>query len=175
MGSWKPNPSLKKALSRGPREFAVIVLPLIKRYGDGAKKLIYDILYEESHRWGVDYATKVEDTSDLIEFNRLQCDELDADDMNSPGFDDPARGWKQRTRNICCYTNIDSEGCEKNIPGVWKDMGLDDETIRMLGEIRCIPFNLGIRKGFNPKMEFRLNQLVTRGDPCCEYYEELKE
>ena len=52
-------------------------------------------------------------------------------------------------------------------------MGLDAETIKLLGELYCEPYDQGVRKGFNPKIQLTFTKLAPRGDPYCEWDEIL--
>src|SRR4030066_6859 len=58
-------------------------------------------------------------------------------------------------------------GCESNIPEVWKGMGLDAKTIKMLSDLSCVPYDHGMREGFNPKIKFKFAKLAPHGDPYC--------
>ncbi|MHA1712755.1 MAG: L-2-amino-thiazoline-4-carboxylic acid hydrolase [Candidatus Ranarchaeia archaeon] len=175
MSPWKPDPLIKKALSSGPRMFAFIVLPFIEKYGDEAKKLVYDTVYQASFKRGQEMAKKASDVNDLMEFERLQIQALLDKGYNTPSFDDPARHWTVKTKHRCIFDLAGAGGCEIGIPDVWKDMGLDDDTIRMLGELLCEPGDLGVRKGFNSKIDFKFTKLAPRGDPYCEWCEEIRE
>ena len=175
MSQWKPDPERRNMLGNTDRKFALVVLPLIERFGDEAKEIIYKTIYEAGLKKGRSLAAKAKDTNDLLEMERLFIQSMADKGYNIPGFDDPARTWIVKTKHKCSYNLSKAENCEHGIPEVWKEMGLDDETIRMLGEISCVPGDTGVRKGFNPKMEFKFTKLVTRGDPYCEWYEEIKE
>ena len=175
MGKWKPNPALKKALSKGPRTFALLVLPFIEKYGEDAKKFIYDIIYKMAYEQGQGRAKKAKDINDLLEFERLGCEDFDSEGMNSPGMDDPARTWVMRTKKKTIINLSRCDGCETDVPQVWVDMGLNSDTIKMLGEIYCWPWDLGARKGFNPKIEFTFSKLATEGDSTCEFVTEIKD
>ena len=175
MSSWKPNPTIRRALSNGPRNFAMMALPIIEQLGEKGKKMIYDIVYNDGVKKGQRLAKLAKDPNDLVEFERILIEDFAKADFNTCGFDDPHRQWVVREKNKCSYTNCLSGGCEENIPQVWQEMGLDEATIRMLGEISCVPHDLGVRTGYNPKMKFKFKRLLPRGDECCEWYEELDE
>ena len=175
MGKWKPNPSLKKALSRGPQEFAIVVPSLIERYGDEAKKLIYDTILQMATEQGAERGAQAKDINDLLEFERLACEDFGDEGLNSPGYDDPARTWVVKSKKKVVTNLSKCGGCETGIPEIWQDMGFNAETIRMFGEIYCHPWDLGTRIGFNPKMKFKFNKLVTEGDAYCEFCEWLEE
>ena len=175
MSEWKPNPVIKRALSSGPELQALIAVPIVERFGDEAKKVIADAMYQSGLERGRQLAAKAKDVNDLVEFERLNIEAYNAQGFNTPGFDDPARHWTKRTRNHVIFDLGLCEGCESNIPLVWKDMGYDAKIIQMLGEILCIPYDTGVRKGFNPKIEFTFTKLAPRGDPYCEWDERLPE
>jgi hypothetical protein len=175
MSKWKQDHRIRRALSNGPRYFALVVLPLIKKFGDEAKKTIWQAMYEHGLSIGKRVAKKTENHDDLLEFERLLIEDMIEHGANTPGFDDPSRKWIIKTKKKVSYDHSLCEGCGTGIPDVWKEMGYDDKTIRLLGELWCEPHDLGLRKGFNPKMEFKLTKIVTRGDSTCEWYEELKE
>ena len=175
MSPWKPDPVMKKALSGEKRMFALLALSIIKRFGEEGKKAIYDTMYQDGMKRGQRLATLAKDRNDLVEFERLSIEDFESWGMSTAGFDDPHRQWVVREKNKCSYTNGLSGGCETNIPQVWEDMGLDKAIIKMLGEISCVPHDLGVRTGFNPKMKFKFKRLLPRGDDCCEWYEELEE
>ena len=174
MSEWKPDPVLKEALSSGPQTFALIVLPLIERFGDEVKALVKDIMYREGVKKGLRLAAKAKDPNDLVEFERLLVEDYSAKGFNTPGFDDPAREWIVRSKTKCCYNLRKGGACEINVPAVWKEMGLNDEAIKLLGDLYCVPYDTGARKGFNPKIKFEFQKLATRGDPYCQWYEELE-
>ena len=140
-----------------------------------AKKLIYETKYQDGLKLGQKLGKMAKDRNDLLEFERLLISEYNKDYEFTVGFDDPTRDWKVKTKNKCSYTNCLSGGCEMDIPAVWKAIGLDDETIQLLGELSCIPYNLGVRKGFNPKIDFELEKLLPNGDPCCVWVEEIMD
>ncbi|MHA1712588.1 MAG: L-2-amino-thiazoline-4-carboxylic acid hydrolase [Candidatus Ranarchaeia archaeon] len=175
MSPFKPNPLLKRALSSGPYMFALIAIPFIKKYGEEAKKLLADIMYREGYKKGQRLRAKAKDPNDLLEFERLLIEDYNAQGFNTPGFNDPARHWIIKTKTKCSYDLCQAGGCEEGIPEVWQEMGLDAETVRMLGEIHCEPYDQGVRKGFNPKIKLVFKKLVTRGDPYCEWFEELED
>ena len=169
-------------LSRGdqkgreaPWVFAVLALPLIEKYGEEGKELIYQIRYDEGFKIGERLGEKAEDRNDLVEFERLLIDEFNKDYRFTVDFDDPKRDWQEQTSHKCSYTNRLSGGCEMDIPAVWQDMGIDAEKIEMLGDLFCRPYGLGLRKGFNPNIDFKLEKLLPAGDPYCVYTEELVE
>ena len=120
-------------------------------------------------------AKKAQNVNDISEFERLQVEGLQAKGYHTPDFDDPARNWIVRTSHKCVFDLSKAGGCEIGIPDVWKNMGLDADTIKMLGEIFCEPADLGSRKGFNEKINFKFTKLAPRGDPYCEWTEELEE
>jgi hypothetical protein len=175
MGEWKLDEAKRQAASALPREFAIIALPLIERFGDEAKEIIYRTRYEESFKKGQELAKKTDKHDDLIEFGKLFTGALQNLGVNEPKWDDPTRKFIVKTKKKVVYSNKPWDGCSMKIPYVWKEMGLDDETIRMLGEIYCVPSDSGWREGFNQKIDFKFNKLVTRGDPYCEFCEEIKE
>ena len=175
MTNWKPDPVLKNALSHGPRMFATLALPFIERYGEDAKKLIYDTVYKGAVEQGQRLAEKAKDRNNLLEFERLQIEDFLAQDLSTPSMDDPARKWVVKTEKKTVSNLSLCDGCEENIPKVWEDMGLDAEQIRLLGELYCVPWDTGVIKGFNPNTDFKFNKLVTRGDAYCEFCRELKD
>lgn len=172
---WKEDPILKKAMSSGPRMFALLALAFIDRWGEEAKELIYRTIYMDGIRQGKALAAKAKDTSDLLEFERLAIETMNDLGFNSPGFDDPARQWLIKEKKRIQYNLSQCNGCEVAKVQVWKEMGLDDKTIEMLGQLSCIPSDLGRRKGFNPKIMMKFTKLETDGDPYCEWYEEIKD
>ena len=175
VSTFKIDYKVRRALRSWPRFFAIIALPIIEKYGDEAKELIYKAIYENSYKNGLEMAKKAKDTTDLVEFERLSVEGLLAAGYNTPGFDDPARHWSIRTKKKCVHDLRGAGGCGSGIPDVWKELGIDDETIQMLGKILCEPLELGYRKGFNKNIEFKMTKLAPRGDPYCEWCEELKE
>jgi hypothetical protein len=174
MSNWKLDKEKREVASAIPKTFATIVLPLIERFGDEAKEIIYRTRYKEGFKKGRSIAKKTSKHDDLTEFGRIFVKDMLDRGVNEPGWDDPARLFKAKSKTKVIYNNKLSDGCSMRIPHVWREMGLDDETIRMLGEIYCVPYDAGFRKGFNQKIDFKFNKLVTRGDPYCEWCEELK-
>jgi|TARA_B100001971_G_scaffold121398_1_gene111807 hypothetical protein len=169
-------------LTRGDRKgreapwmFAVVALPLIEKYGDEAKELIYDIRYREGHKLGEELGSLATCRNDLREFHRLLIEEMNKDFQFTVSYDDPNRDWQVETASECSYTNRLSGGCEMDIPNVWIEMGLDNETISMLGNLHCRPYNLGLRKGFNPNIDFRFEKFLPDGDDYCEPVSEVVE
>jgi hypothetical protein len=176
MCRWKLDVAKRHVSSAFPRQFATIVLPLIERFGDEAKEIIYRTRYEQGLKNGRRLAKKTDKHDDLIEFGKLSVQNMMENvGLNEPGWDDPARNFIVKTKKKVVYNSKLWGGCSLRIPDVWKEMGLDDETIRMLGEISCVPFDTGNRKGFNPRIDFKFNKLATRGDPYCEWCEEIKD
>lgn len=175
MDKFEVDPVIRKWCSVGPRTFAKIVLPLIERYGDEVKELISKVRFKEGSEKGQRLREKVQTTDDLVEFERTLIHDFVSQGFNAPDFDDPARDWTIQTKNRCGYTTRLCGGCELGIPGVWKNMGIDEETIKMLGEIYCVPYDTAVRTTFNPKMKFKFVKLAPRGDPYCEWLEELDE
>ncbi len=175
MDNWKPDEVGKKALSGAPRMFASIAIPFIKRYGEAAKTVLSNIMYESGLARGQELGAKAKDRNDLVEFERLNIEDYIEQGDNTPGFDDPARKWVKREKNHIIFNLSLCGGCESNIPLVWQEMGLDAKTIRMLGEIYCEPFDKGVRKGFNPNIKLTFTKLAPRGDPYCEWDESLPE
>ena len=175
MSEFKSDPAIKKALGSGPRVYAMLALAFIEKWGDEAKELIYKTFYEASYAKGKAMAKLAKDTTDLREFERLQIEKLRAKGFNTPGYDDPARHWTERTKKKCVFDIEPAGGCEIGIPEVWKEMGLDDDTICMLGELRCVPSDTGTRHGFNENIDFKFTKLAPRGDGACEWTEELKD
>ena len=174
MAKWKPDLAQKKALGSGPRMFATLAVPLIRKYGDEMKKDLYNIMYDTNYKIGQQLAKKAKDVNDLTEFERLLLQGLIEQGLNTPGFDDPARKWVVRTKNKVIQNLSLCGGCEEGVPKVWRDMGLDNDTIRMLGEIYCKPWVIGPRKGFNPKIKLKFTKWEVKGDPYCEFCEEIK-
>ena len=172
---WKDDERLKQAMSGSTRMFALLSLAFIERWGDEAKDLIYRTIYMDGISQGKALAAKAKDTSDLLEFERLAIETMNVLGFNSPGMDDPARQWVIKEKKRVSYNLSQCNGCEVAKVQTWKAMGLDDETIQMLGEISCIPSDLGRRKGFNPKIMMKFTKLETNGDPYCEWYEEIKD
>ena len=158
-----------------PWMFAVVALPLIEKYGEEAKELIYETRYQEGFQLGEKLGERATDRNDLCEFERLLIEEMNKDYRFTVDYDDPNRDWQVQTPGKCSYTNRLSGGCEMDIPNVWKDMGLDDETIEMLGDLHCRPYNLGLRKGFNPDTEFRFEKFIPAGDSHCVWVSEISE
>ena len=175
MAKWKLNPAIRRAESSGPATFAQIALPIIERFGDEAKKIISDTMYKAGYEKGQRLAKKAKDRNNLLEFEKILIDDYIKSGSNTPGFDDPARKWLAKSKDKCSYNLSLCGGCESNIPEVWKSMGNDAKTIRMLAEISCVPYDTGMREGFNPKIRFRFTKLAPFGDPYCEWYEELIE
>jgi hypothetical protein len=175
MAKWKLDPKIRRAASSGPAMLALIALPLIERFGDEAKEIITKTMYREGFKKGQRLAEKAKDPNNLMEFERLLIEDYVKSGTNTPGYDDPARKWIVRSKNKCSYNLSLCGGCESNIPQVWKDMGLDAKTIRMLGDISCVPYDHGMREGFNKKIKFRFTKLAPYGDPYCEWYEEIEE
>ena len=166
---------VRRALRTWPRIFAIVALPFIEKYGDEAKKMIYKAIYDSSFKNGAEMAKKAKDPNDLVEFERLSVEGLLTAGYNTPGFDDAARHWSIRTEKKCVHDLRGAGGCGSGIPDVWKEMDIDDKTIQMFGEILCEPLELGYRKGFNKNITFKMTKLAPRGDPYCEWCEELEE
>jgi len=175
MTKWKLDPKIRRAASGGPRMFALLALPFIERYADEAKEIIYKTMHRAGLKKGKLLAKKAKDPDDLTEFERLVVEDFIDRGANTPGYDDPARRWIVRSKNRCSYDQSLSGGCEYNIPQVWKDMGLDAKTIRMLGDLYCVPGDLGVREGFNKNLKFKFTKLAPRGDPYCEWFEEIED
>ena len=175
MTQWKPNLTIKRALSVGPEMLALVAIPIVKEFGDAAKKVIADAMYQAGLERGRALAKKAKNIDDLVEFERLNIEAYEAQGLNTPGFNDPARNWIKRTPKHVIFDLTRCGGCEMNIPQVWHDMGLDADSIRMLGEIYCEPFDKGTREGFNPNIKFTFTKLVTRGDSHCEWDERLPD
>lgn len=175
MSTWKPDPQQKKALSNGPRMFATLALAFIDKYGDDAKDLIYKTMYNYGHKRGQQMAEQAQDPTDLVEFERMQVEALQAKGYNTPDFDDPTRHFTVRQKRKCQFDLQAAGNCEVGIPEIWEDMGLDADTIKMLGELHCVPGDTGTRKGFNENIDFNFLKLAPRGDDYCEWCEELPE
>ncbi len=175
MTEWKPNPVIVNALSSGPRMFASIALPLIEKFGDEAKKMISEIMYKDGFEKGKRLAKTAKDVNDLVEFERILVEDYNKQGFNTPGFDDPARTWLVQSKHHCRYNLGKGPCCEENIPKVWEDMGYDADTIRLLGELHCEPYDKGVREGYNPKIKLIFAKLATRGDPYCEWDEVVEE
>ena len=175
MTTFKIDPVIRKWCSVGPRTFAKIVLPLITRFGDEAKEMIYNVRFEEGAEKAQRLRKKVQTYDDRVEFERALIDDFVGQGFNAPDVDDPARDWTVQTKNRCGYTTRLCGGCELGIPKVWKDMGLDDETVKMLGEIYCVPYDTAVRTIFNPKMKFKFVKHAPRGDAYCEWLEWFEE
>jgi hypothetical protein len=174
MTKWKLNPAIRRAASFGPATFAQVALPIIERFGEEAKKIIRDTQYKAGYEKGQCLAKKAKDRDSLLEFERILVDSMIQSGANTPGFDDPARKWVVKTKKKCSYNTSLCGGCEVNTPQVWKSMGLDAKTIKMLADLYCVPYDRGVREGFNPKIKFNFTKLATYGDPYCEWYEEIE-
>ena len=133
MKKWKLDPQVRSLSSSGPRMLALIALPLIKKFGEEAKQVISNIMYQDGLMKGKRLALKAKDRNDLIEFERLNVEEYEKQGTNTPSFDDPARKWLIRSKHICSYNLSLAGGCEMMIPQVWKGMGLNDKEIELLG------------------------------------------
>jgi hypothetical protein len=173
MAKWKLDPEIRRAASSGPEMLALVALPLIERFGDEAKDIISKTMYQAGFKKGERLAKKAKNINDLMEFEKLLIADYVKSGSNTPDFDDPARKWLAQSRNKCSYNLSLCGGCESNIPQVWKDMGLDAKKIKMMAEITCVPYDHGMREGFNPKIHFKFTKLAPFGDPYCEWQEEI--
>lgn len=170
---WKLSERQRRISACFPAQFAVIVLPLIEKFGDEAKKIIYRTMFEVGLKNGQTLAKKTK-KRDLLTFEKLNIEDLIKKGNNLPGFDDPARRWTSKKEKLVIYDHSLSAGCPSGIPQVWKDMGLNGETIKMLGQLYCIPLDTGRRIGFNPKIAFKYLKWCPAGDDYCEFCEEIK-
>ena len=161
------------AAREAPWMFAVLAVPLVETFGDEGKELISETRYQEGFKLGEELGEKAKDRNDLREFERLRISEHNKNYRFTVDFDDPNRDWQVQTASKCSFTNRLSGGCEVDIPAAWADMGLDAEQIEMLGDLYCRPYELGLRKGFNPNIEFKLEKLLPAGDPYCVFTEEI--
>jgi|TARA_B100000315_G_scaffold257521_1_gene306642 hypothetical protein len=176
---WASNPPLKKALSKGPYMFGLLAVPFIEKYGAECKEYIHDFIYEMAIDSGKKRAEKTVaaggDIDDLLGWERRGIEDFGAEGMNSPGFDDPAREWKVKTKPLTVVNLSKCEGCETDTVGAWKELGYDADTIRMLSQIFCWPWDEGARKGFNPRIKFSFNKLEPEGDEYCEFVTEITD
>ncbi len=163
------------AAREAPWMFAVLAVPLVERFGEDGKALISDTRYQEGFKLGEELAAKAKDRNDLREFEQLRIEHYNKDYQFTPNYDDPNREWKVQTAGKCSFTNRLTGGCEVDIPAAWSDMGLDAEQVEMLGDLYCRSYELGLRKGFNPNIEFKLEKLLPAGDPYCLFTEEISE
>ena len=179
MDRWKPKPEMKAALTKGPYTFALIAVPFLEKYGEVAKKLIHDTLYDMAVDQGKSRAQRTIElggsVDDMIEYERRGVEDFAMEGLNSPGMEDPAREWIVKTKDKTVNNLRKCGGCETNVMGAWRQLGLDAETIRTLSQIYCWPWDEGARKGFNPRIKFSFNKLEPGGDSYCEFVTELTD
>ena len=157
---------IRQAFSRSAVMFARLVLAYREEYGDEALEVARKAMYKYGYAAGEADGARAKDRG-LKEYFRVHVLE---GLLRSPATD-VAVDEISDTRLIY---HCPPGQCPQRIPMVWKEMGLDDETVEMLGTIYCLTADPANREAFNPKINYKQDLWQPRGDPVCEMYHTLE-
>jgi len=157
---------LRQAFAETPRMFATLVLAFREEFGDKALEVAQKAMYESGYKSGQEDRARAKDGG-LKEYFRVHVLE---GLLRSPAMH-VALDEVSDTKLIY---HCPPGQCPGRIPMVWQEMGLDHETVELLGEMYCKTADPANRKAFNPKIHYEQRQWQPRGDPICEMYHTLE-
>ncbi len=172
----KPEPELvdeielkdlvRRANSRTAQMFATLVLAFREEFGDKALDVAQKAMYEYGYNAGKADRARAKNGG-LKEYFRVHVLE---GLLRSPA-NDVAMDEVSDTKLVY---HCPPGQCPNRIPMVWQEMGLDDETVEMLGTVYCLTADPANREAFNPKIVYKQDLWQPRGDPICEMYHTLE-
>lgn len=157
---------LRQAYSGTPQMFAMLVLAYRERFGDEALDVARKVMYEYGIKAGKAEAARAKDRG-LKEYFRVHVLE---GLLRSPATDVAVDEISDTKLVYHCPPGQ----CPGRIPMVWQEMGLDDGTVKMLGELYCKTADPANREAFNPKIHYEQRLWQPQGDPICEMYHTLE-
>jgi hypothetical protein len=157
---------LRQAYSGTPRMFATLVLAFREEFGDKALEVAQKAMYEYGYKAGKEDRARAKDAG-LKEYFRVHVLE---GLLRSPATDVAVDEISDTKLVYHCPPGQ----CPNRIPMVWQEMGLDDETVKLLGEIYCKTADPANREAFNPKIHYEQRLWQPQGDPVCEMYHTLE-
>ena len=157
---------LRRAMSGTPRMFATLVLAFREEFGDKALEVAQRAMHEYGYKAGQADRARAKNDG-LKEYFRVHVLE---GLLRSPATDVAVDEISDTKLVYHC-----PEGqCPNRIPMVWQEMGLDDETVKLLGEIYCKTADPANREAFNPKIHYEQRLWQPQGDAVCEMHHTLE-
>jgi hypothetical protein len=156
----------RQAYSRTPQMFAMLVLAFREEFGDKALEVAQKAMYEYGRQAGKADRARAKNGG-LKEYFRVHVLE---GLLRSPATDVAVDEISDTKLVYHCPPGQ----CPKRIPMVWQEMGLDDETVKMLGEIYCKTTDPANREASNPNIHYEQRLWQPQGDPICEMYHTLE-
>jgi hypothetical protein len=160
------NELIRRVNSRTPQMFARLVLAFREEFGDKALEVAQKVMYEYGYKAGKDDRARAKNGG-LKEYFRVHVLE---GLLRSPVTDVAVDEVSDTKLVYHCPPGQ----CPNRIPMVWQEMGLDDETVKLLGEIYCKTADPANREAFNPKIHYEQRLWQPQGDPVCEMYHTLE-
>ena len=157
---------LRQAYSATPWMFATLVLAFTEESGDKALEVAQRAIYEWGHETGQADRARAKNDGLKEYFRAHVLEGL----LRSPASDVAL----DEIGDTKLVYHCPSGQCPNRIPMVRQEMGLDDETVKMLGQIYCKTADPANREAFNPKIHYEQRLWQPRGDPVCEMYQTLE-
>jgi hypothetical protein len=157
---------LRRAMSGTPQMFATLVLAFREEFGDKALEVAQRAMHEYGYKAGQADRARAKNGG-LKEYFRVHVLE---GLLRSPATDVAVDEISDTKLVYHCPPGQ----CPGRIPMVWQEMGLDDGTVKMLGELYCKTADPANREAFNPEIHYEQRLWQPQGDPICEMYHTLE-